>query len=113
MGNCLQRSFVAGFRWCGMNIDVPNIQESADAEKLAFSYGLSYVSGKAVVKSKNDPVIVIYKDGFTNTNGEYHSVFASDGAPFCKWEVFAVITGWLKLRDEFNSCIQNKQGDTK
>ena len=52
MGNCLQRSFVAGFRWCGMNIDVPNIQESADTEKLAFSYGLSYVSGKAVVRAR-------------------------------------------------------------
>lgn len=103
MGDCLKRSFEAGLRWCGINDVVPNISMSHEAEEFAKKYGLSYIdSGNP--NSGNDPVLVIYKDDHTSTDSTYHSVFTSDIAPFSKWEIFAVITGWRILRNATNNA---------
>jgi hypothetical protein len=103
MGDCLKRSFEAGLRWCGINDVVPNISMSHEAEEFAKKYGLSYIdSGNP--NSGNEPVLVIYKDDHTSTDSTYHSVFASDLAPFSKWEIFAVITGWRILRNATNNA---------
>ena len=101
MGDCLKRSFEAGLRWCGINDKVPNISMSHEAQKFASKYGLRYIDN-GNTNSKNEPVIVIYKDDNTETDGTYHSVFVSDIAPLVKWEIFAVIAGWRKLRNATN-----------
>lgn len=97
MGDCLKRSFEAGLRWCGINDEVPNISMSHEAQELSSKYGLFYIDN-GNPNTKNEPVLVIYKDDNTVTDSVYHSVFASDIAPFAKWEIFAVITGWRELR---------------
>jgi hypothetical protein len=101
MGDCLKRSFEAGLRWCGINDVVPNISMSHEAQELASKYGLQYIDN-GNPNSKNEPVIVIYKDDNTATDSVYHSVFVSDIAPFVKWEIFAVIAGWRELRNATN-----------
>ena len=108
MGDCLRRSFEAGLRWCGVNDAVPNMSTSDEAIEFCEKYGLSY-SESGRLQSGNDPVLVIYKDDLTSTDSIYHSVFASDAAPFTRWEVYSVITGWRKLRDSktFNGRISN------
>ena len=99
VGDCLKRSFEAGFRWCGIDDQVQNIQMSGEAEELATRYGLHYIDSGAM-KGDNNPVLVIYADNYTETDAMYHAVFASDGAPFARWSVYAIIVGWRELRDK-------------
>ena len=97
MGDCLKRSFEAGLRWCDINDEVPNIGMSHEAREFADKYNLSYIDN-GQPESGNEPVLVIYKDDNTATDATYHAVFVSDFAPLVKWEIFAIITGWSKLR---------------
>ncbi len=93
MGNCLQRSFQMGFKWSGINAEVPDIKTSTEAKALAEKYGLKYAENGKYTNG-NNPVLVLYKDDKKFTNDEYHAVFISDIAPMGAWEIFAVITGW-------------------
>lgn len=112
MANCLKRSFEAGLRWCGINDRVPNMQMSGEAEKFAAKYGLQYIEN-GIFKSSDDPVLIIYADGKTATDAMYHAVFASDSAPFAKWDIYAAVIGWPELRNKTKISHTKKQKEIR
>lgn len=96
--DCLNRAFAAGLRYCGLPTDdLPVLRESDDLMAIAETYGLSFLWKGAVLQEGNHPVLVAYLDDSDATSGEYHAVFASDQAPFARWNVHCAVVGWDDL----------------
>lgn len=97
--DCGNRAFKAGLRYCGLpGADVPELKETDDIKAFAERYGLRFVWKGEPLREGNNPVLVVYLDKGEGTDGEYHAVFASDQAPFVRWNVHSAIVGWEELR---------------
>lgn len=96
LGDCGKRSFNTGLRYCGLPDIDRDLKMSDDVIAMARNYGLDVYSHGRPYNARNEPVLVIYRDGQKATDSEYHAVFASDIAP---WRAaYVIIAGWDDLR---------------
>lgn len=98
--NCLTCSMEAGLRWCGINDRVPYSNCSDDIIIFCYRYSLQYQTNGNYSIEGNEPVIVVYKPDNFEEKQTYHAVFASDAAPFARWPIQGIVTGWSKLRSK-------------
>ena len=100
MRDCGRRAMQAAFRYSGHgNISIPDLPNSDALREFIEEFpSLEYIDDR--IPEGNYPVLVLYRDNYIGTDGEYHAVFMSDLAPAALLErIHSMVIGW----DEFSN----------